>query len=391
MRVSYSGLEMYQRCPYLFKHIYIDHQKIPKTKEAVFGSSVHNALKYAFTRNPVFPTLHEIINYFYKEWDAKKVNIPFKDEYEEKMLLKNGEDILKKFYAKNPPWNFTVLDLESRFEAPIKDAASNEEHILSGIIDRIDKDNEGIYHIIDYKTGRRLPSQDTVDKNLQLAIYHLGFLRRWPQFGQKKILLSLYYLQHGEQVTTWHTEKALQDIKLKIISLIRQIQKSIKENEWPALSSPLCALHPYNKICPMWSHLYYKKDLIAEVTHDEAQKLLHEYISLKFASQQTASKMKELQATLLTYMKANNFDRFFGDEGYVTRNIKTTPLYDFEKIKPILESIDKWSAIIKPDEKKLDKLLPFLPFDTQQKIKEAILKIRKTESLLMRRKKIEAE
>jgi len=82
--------------------------------------------------------------------------------------------MLKNFYQKNGHKNVIILSLENPFEISIHDN-NDQIHIISGIIDRIQK-TEDRYEIMDYKTGKRLPTQNKVDQNSQLSIYALAFL-----------------------------------------------------------------------------------------------------------------------------------------------------------------------------------------------------------------------
>jgi len=84
--------------------------------------------------------------------------------------------MLKNFYQKNDHKDITILGLEIPFEITIQDPINKDHlHIISGIIDRIQKKDDR-YEIMDYKTGKRLPSQNKVDQNSQLSIYALAFL-----------------------------------------------------------------------------------------------------------------------------------------------------------------------------------------------------------------------
>jgi len=66
----------------------------------------------------------------------------------------------------------------------------------------MDEINKNGIEIIDYKTSRKMPSQEMVDKNLQLSIYHLGLIKRWPHISPGEVKLSLYFLEHGEKIST---------------------------------------------------------------------------------------------------------------------------------------------------------------------------------------------
>jgi RecB family exonuclease len=156
MRLSYSGIDTYQTCGLKYKFREIDKLPEPKSKEAVFGTLIHSTMKFIHDPTLLSPTLEQALDHFSKNW--------------------NSVGMLQRYYADNQPSDARVIALESRFGIEI-DGGDDTKHVLSGIIDRIDKTEDG-YEIIDYKTARKMPSQDKVDHDLQLTIYLRAFLER---------------------------------------------------------------------------------------------------------------------------------------------------------------------------------------------------------------------
>lgn len=348
MRVSYSALNTYQQCPLKFKFQEIDRIRVPKSMEAVFGNIIHSCLKFMFERTPLYPTLDEVINRFDNLWHEKEVNKIQPDE--EKAYYEDGISMLKNFYRLNQPWNFDVVDLESKFEILIPDsnlqnppAAKQETHILAGIIDRIDKTADGNFEIIDYKTSRRMPDQDTLDKDLQMSIYHLGILKRWPHIKPENIKLSLYFLKHGEKITTTRSQKDLEKTKNLIIETINKIKNGVEKNDFPAFPSPLCGWCGYKPQCPMWKHLYAKEI----PSKEEIEAAIKEYFELKSQNQQNNRRISVLQAQICDFMNQQGVDRVFGENGYLTRVLQERLSYDMAKIKQILEELGRWNEVVK--------------------------------------------
>lgn len=116
-------------------------------------------MNFVHTPTLVPPTVEQAINYFVKDWKPEV----YEDEYEERAAFTQGIQMIQQYYEQNDIASATIVDLESRFAIEIGNEESGK-HVVSGIIDRIDKTKEG-YEIIDYKTARKMPSQDKVDNN----------------------------------------------------------------------------------------------------------------------------------------------------------------------------------------------------------------------------------
>jgi len=161
-KTSYSALETFRQCPQKYKFQQIDKIKAVKNKDAVFGSKIHDALKFFHSQRPVSPILDELLNYFKDIWPDLSVDGTselFQSQQEDMIYFNEGIKILRKYYTyflKNRD-NFTILDTESRFEIPIKHPKTDQVCNLVGKIDRIDKLSNGKIEIIDYKTTKKLP------------------------------------------------------------------------------------------------------------------------------------------------------------------------------------------------------------------------------------------
>ncbi|MBU6414773.1 PD-(D/E)XK nuclease family protein [Patescibacteria group bacterium] len=363
MRTSYSSLQTYKQCPQKYKFQEIDRVPAKKSIEAIFGTHIHGVLKRMFEKDPLFPTLDELLDYYRANWPAKE-KIGW-DETTENIYREEGVKMIKNFYAKNAPWNFNVVDLESRFEVLIPDEKHGTTHVLAGKIDRIDKIGENEFEVIDYKTAKRLSSQDSVNHDLQLSLYGLGLKKRWPHLKTENIKLSLYFLKHQEKLSTIKTEKEIEATTEDALGTIEEIEKKLAANErFEPIPSALCDWCSYKPICPAWKHLYRNR----QQTTGNIEPILKEYFALKKEEQKNEQRLKELQKEIGTYMDAQGFDRLFNEEGVVSRKLQKRVSYDFEKIRHILEPIGKWQDILDADDKKLKNMMSGLPQDIQERI-----------------------
>ncbi|OGZ96657.1 MAG: hypothetical protein A3I44_01260 [Candidatus Sungbacteria bacterium RIFCSPLOWO2_02_FULL_51_17] len=386
MRTSFSALETYKQCPQKYKFHEIDKIRQKKSKEAVFGTHIHATLKYMFVSDPLFPTLDQVLEYYRAHFPSREQGV-FKTDEEHRIFFDDGTRMLKQFYGKNAPWNYSVLDLESRFEIPLTDAERNETHVLAGTIDRIDKLPNGTYEIIDYKTAKRMPAQSAVDENLQLSLYALGIQKKWPHIKPEQLKVSLYFLKHGEKLSSTRSVDALARVESSAVATIAEIRDTLEKNElFEPIVSPLCDYCSYKPICPMWRHLYRKKDLSPA---EDIQPILTEYLELKKNEKKNKKRLSELQAEMKLFMEQQDVMRIFGEEGAVTRSVQKRHVYLFEKIREILEPLGEWEKILAADEKKLKALMKKLPPAVQEQVEKLGIQEREFSLLKATFKKIQ--
>ena len=383
MRTSYSALDTYKTCPLKYKFAQIDKIKGEKSKEQVFGTAVHKALQFMFNRTPLFPTLDEVLNFYADYWGGAKDKIKVADK-EKEFYLEEGKNILKKFFLKNQPWNFNVLDLESRFEVLIDDPERGENHVLAGIIDRVDKPADGSYEIIDYKTSRKMPSQEMVDKNLQLSIYNLGLTRRWPHIKPEQVKLSLYFLRAEEKISTFRSPEALAHAENEILSQVRIIEEKTQENDFPPVPSALCDWCGYKPICPAWRHLYEKEK------KPEIQSAINEFLELKREIDERKKKLISLASIVREYMQIEKLERVFGDMGSILQSRQERASWDSEKVREILSGSNILDSVMTVDPQKLSFIVRSLPDEIQEKLKKEARTVKTFVVLKVSRKKEKA-
>ena len=378
MRISYSLLETYKQCPQKYKFQEIDRIKSAKSKEALFGSAVHETLKFMFSRDPLFPTLEEVLAHFRERFmESKHITEEEKNRYREV-----GEKILRNFYMKNPPWNFNVVDLESRFEVVLDDQLYKSKHVLVGKIDRVDKLEDGSFEVIDYKTSRRLPSQDAVDHNLQLAVYQLGLQKRWPHLEPESIVLSLYYLRSGDKFTTKRSRESLEGTEKQLLAQLHGIEKKTEEKDFPPMPSALCDWCSYKQICPAWRHLYKKPEEKVEI-----EKVMQEYFTLKTETDEKEKRMAELMATIRAYLESDGLDRIFGAYGTISRTAQERTSWDIDKVKEILSGHPLWQELLIIDQKKVKLVMARLPYELSERLKNEARVVKKFSMIKVSNKK----
>lgn len=382
MRISYSALETYRTCPLKYKFQEIDKIKTPKSKEAVFGSVIHSAMKFIHTPGLLSPTLEQVMEHFANAWNPAVFEI----EAEECAAFSQGVQIIQRYYQKNNPADANIVDLESRFEFPLcsgltaTDATGKECHVVSGIIDRIDKTDDG-YEVIDYKTTKKMPTQEKVDSDLQLSVYLKAFLSRYPkeQENLDKIKVSLYFLKHGVKLSSNRTAKQLRDSEQIFLDVIAQIE----EKKFEPVVSPLCDWCGYQRFCPMWKHKFKEE---RKLDTEEINKMIAEYIEMKSAMAITKDRVAELQDKISAYMDQEGVEQVFGEGGIIARALRKTYKYDAEKIRSILEPLGKWQDVLKIDNTAIKNIIGALPYPVRKEIEKLKIIDRQTKAFVVKKK-----
>ena len=73
MRTSYSAIQTYLQCPQRYEFQDIKKIRVPKSREALFGTLIHSTLRFMFKQDPLFPTLDEVVGYFREHWPTHEV------------------------------------------------------------------------------------------------------------------------------------------------------------------------------------------------------------------------------------------------------------------------------------------------------------------------------
>ena len=367
MRISYSSLEKFRICPLKYKFSEIDKLKEPSRKELVFGSYLHKVLKWFYQNDPHFPTLDQLIDYYYKHWPKESEGFRWTDEKEEADYFQEGLRILREYYIKNIPHQSVILDLETKFEVVLNGNSSqaDDKHILTGRIDRIDKLPDGSLEIIDYKSNKKVASQAEVDKNLQLSLYATGVKNRWPKIDVEQMRLSLCFLKFNEKMETRRTSEDLDNAIQEVLDVVHQIEKSSFEPR----PSVLCQYCGFRSICPVWRHLYEKKS--KDLNEVDIEKKIDEFFELQQQKKEIEQKLRDLRSLIDVYASQRGLKRVFGKNGYFTKSVSNKISYNWEEVKKILQPLGKWEKVLEINQRKLQRILKELPPEARKELEKA--------------------
>lgn len=246
---SHSRLSTFEKCPLKYKYTYIE--KIPlearqETVEAFMGKRVHETLckLYADRIMAKADALDELLAYYDDIWR--------KSWSDEVLIARAGQvaqdynDIGKKcvadYYRRYSPFeDGRTLGLEQMINIDI------DGYRLIGYIDRLSQREDGRYEIHDYKTAGKLPQQQFFDDDRQLALYQIGVER--TRKDAHEVDLVWHYLVHDREVRSRRGLACIIKLKQDVVATIKEIERSEKEDRFPAVKNVLCKWCDYQALC----------------------------------------------------------------------------------------------------------------------------------------------
>jgi len=327
---SKSRIGTFNTCPRQYKFEYIEKASVEKPLgvEMFLGNAVHRVLEklYTLKRNGRVQTLDEVLKFYHECWegpDIDKIKVT-RDGLGVDDYIKVGAEALRKYYETMHPFDDgEVIALEKSINFPLDPGGKFN---ISGRIDRISKDKDGLVEIIDYKTKTSLPSQQAFDNDDQMGLYQLGVLYSWPEF--KNIRLKQYFLRQGVTMATTMDTDRLEEIKYRTYQNILEIEKAQADDDFPPKEGPICDWCVYHKLCPAKRHrLALDGEIAMEFDAKMGKDLAGKYLKLNSQKKILESELKALKQDIVRYCEEIDVTNIMADTGSVTLYVKESEAF----------------------------------------------------------------
>ena len=201
-----------------------------------FGSVMHNTIKYFIGELAKGHTLpfEEVARKFELEWTSAG----FEDDYQEQEYKKDGLAQLRAFYAST----LAVAARRSSRRKKLSSLPMDNNVVLTGRMDQVNRLGPGEEEIVDYKTGKPR-NEEKARKDVQLSAYALAARE---VFDWNPARLTLHFLQTNHAVSATRDDKQLK----KVRSEIQEAAADIRAGEFPAKPGFACRYCDYESICP---------------------------------------------------------------------------------------------------------------------------------------------
>jgi putative RecB family exonuclease len=251
LKLSPSKASTWVDCPRRFFHTYVERRR-PGAPWAhfSFGLSVHAALREWFERPPG-ERMPEAVSAVV---DATWIDSGYRDSEQSRVWRARATEMVGAYVVQLDP-GFQPFSTERTL------AFKTDHFIMEGRIDRIDRVvGEGDqFTVVDYKTGKSVPTETDTRGSQALAMYALMVQRA---LGKPCLDVSLHHLPGGQQITWKHSDESLQrhlDRVSRIASDIVIAQdtwdatdptdEATRDELFPAHTSAVCGFCDHWDVC----------------------------------------------------------------------------------------------------------------------------------------------
>lgn len=164
----------------------------------------------------------------------------FKEKLTDEMRIES-KSIMTKYLKIISEQPFNVVECEAKFEQSIHD--DKVEVVLNGMIDRIQIDEDGIYHVADYKTSKS--SKYLKEDWFQLLTYAYILLQKHPDIT--RVRGSYVMLRNDFEYITRDFEK--EEILTVVDKYLQYGYKMLTEEQFKPNPTPLCNFCDFQDSC----------------------------------------------------------------------------------------------------------------------------------------------
>jgi putative RecB family exonuclease len=123
---------------------------------------------------------------------------------------------------------------------------------IAGVIDRVDRRDDGRLRLVDYKTGRNPMSQAEAQGDLQLALYALAF-GEVPELAELGDVAELVYLFPRPEKQVVHREQAVFPGLIEATrERVRSLVAAITAERFEPSPEADCRFCEFKTLCPRW-------------------------------------------------------------------------------------------------------------------------------------------
>ncbi len=241
-----SKLGKFVSCPLAFRYSYIEHLPEPPTVYQLRGTLLHRALQLLFeapaaerSRERATSALEEASTELAEEIAALGL-----EEGERAAFARESGTLLERYFNLEDPSKVQPVGLELDLRATLDGVE------LRGIIDRLDRLEDGRFVVVDYKTGRSPRPEQSRSRLVGVQFY--AYLCEHT-LGIRPSEVRLMYLKDQVVVVESPTDQSMRGLAQRARAVWAAIEHACSSDDFRPNPSPLCRSCAFQVFCPAYA------------------------------------------------------------------------------------------------------------------------------------------
>jgi putative RecB family exonuclease len=243
--LSPSRLADFQACPRRYQHASVERLPQPASYPAAKGRFVHFIFEHLMALDAEDRTSEAARSFVDAGLETVmtpqvREEIDFDDVLEARLRAET-EVIIDRYFTMEDPRRVTTEGIELRVGVTIDDTP------LFGILDRLDRDDDGSLVIVDYKTGS-LPNRNYDAQTFANAELYAVLCEE--KLGERPSKIRLLYVSQGETIERPVNEVVVKARAASAVAAWTRIRRYYEEGDFPATpSKSSCRFCSFQDLC----------------------------------------------------------------------------------------------------------------------------------------------
>ena len=249
--ISPSKVVTFTDCPRLFQYQAIERLEQPPTEATLKGTLVHAALEALFVEPPERRTLQCATDALRRAADT-----PLFEEaiatlaLDDKAFLADAVDLVGRYFDLEDPTTIDAIGIELGLETRLEGSRGLGDVRLRGIIDRLDRLDDGRLVVVDYKTGRA--PGERFERGSLGGVQTYALLCE-SMLGRAPAAVRLLYLREPVAITAVASEQSIRGQRKRAVAVWSAIERACDAEDFRPHVGPLCDYCNFKASCPAFA------------------------------------------------------------------------------------------------------------------------------------------
>ena len=240
-----SKVAAFKDCALAFRFSVIDGLPEPPSAPAVKGTLVHRALQLLMEGPPASRTRPQGLVCLAQAREEMRSDPEFAglglDEEAEAAFAAEAEVLVSRYFDLEDPALVEPVGLELTLEVQVGSLT------LRGIIDRLERDENGGLVVTDYKSGGVPP---VFAEQQRLGGVHFYAYLCEQVYGERPSRVQLLYLKEPVAIVAYPSEQSIRGLRQRTAAIWQAVERACEREDFRPRTSRLCEWCAFQAYCP---------------------------------------------------------------------------------------------------------------------------------------------